>query len=605
MVPSVKSVQELGPISKLEKLLANTVNLTRCEDVSQEIRTPGHFQSSLPSVRITISIYSVETALFTRLCLWLITRDSSSSVTMDTTRLYDIRPQPRTVADAALEGCYRVFMSQAALDAEKLKQGDWVVMHNHNNGDSGLGIAWRVQEANMKRDCIKIHDALRTSYGFELKDKLTVSKFTGELTKATKVIISDVTEEVKGTSGTGELKEELEYCAAQALYSSEALAQCFVFSATPRSGPNKAGRKRKFLIESIRSDSASVQMRPQVPYFFSRETEVELRDPTAAVPQSTSVGPVELDLVTRRLFGLERQAKRLNTVVKRVQKGPKVNLPMVLLHGSMCTGKTQVAKALQELAWGRTHFFRCGNYAGSAVKLQATCTTIFAEAIKAQPSLIIFDELEKVASSQKEDFESFVNFLAEQIEDLEGKRVLVVATTQKPTDLHSKVLAQFSTQISFPIPTEQVRFQILHAQLGGYLKCDATVLQRIAGRTPAFTAMDLRKLCTNADERAFERSLTPQTSPLEQSLVSNEKSKCASDNDEETNSGMIELYEEDFSFALENVHASIMNEAYVEVPKIYWTDIGGSEAIRRKLDDVLGLPLQVSFLDGTFTLGPC
>jgi SpoVK/Ycf46/Vps4 family AAA+-type ATPase len=45
-----------------------------------------------------------------------------------------------------------------------------------------------------------------------------------------------------------------------------------------------------------------------------------------------------------------------------------------------------------------------------------------------------------------------------------------------------------------------------------------------------------------------------------------------------------------------------MNEAYIEVPKVRWSDIAGSENVKKKLWEAVDLPLQVSALALTSSL---
>jgi SpoVK/Ycf46/Vps4 family AAA+-type ATPase len=64
----------------------------------------------------------------------------------------------------------------------------------------------------------------------------------------------------------------------------------------------------------------------------------------------------------------------------------------------------------------------------------------------------------------------------------------------------------------------------------------------------------------------------------------------------------LSISKEDFEEALLIVHPSVMNEAYIEVPKVRWSDIAGSENVKQKLWEAVDLPLQVSFLYQTFSL---
>jgi SpoVK/Ycf46/Vps4 family AAA+-type ATPase len=58
-------------------------------------------------------------------------------------------------------------------------------------------------------------------------------------------------------------------------------------------------------------------------------------------------------------------------------------------------------------------------------------------------------------------------------------------------------------------------------------------------------------------------------------------------------SQQLHVSKEDFEHGLLLVHPSVMNEAYIEVPKVRWSDIAGSENVKAKLWEAVDLPLKV------------
>jgi AAA family ATPase len=52
------------------------------------------------------------------------------------------------------------------------------------------------------------------------------------------------------------------------------------------------------------------------------------------------------------------------------------------------------------------------------------------------------------------------------------------------------------------------------------------------------------------------------------------------------------IIKEDFQVALRLVHPSLMHELYIEVPKVFWSDIAGSAHVKRKLWEAVELPLK-------------
>jgi AAA family ATPase len=90
-------------------------------------------------------------------------------------------------------------------------------------------------------------------------------------------------------------------------------------------------------------------------------------------------------------------------------------------------------------------------------------------------------------------------------------------------------------------------------------------LRKVAQKTHGFVAEDLRKLCIVA--RKASTSFFNSTTTL---LPGRES-----------------ISQEGFDVALRKVHASITGEVFVDIPKVYWSDIGGSETVKAKLGEVI------------------
>ena len=204
----------------------------------------------------------------------------------------------------------------------------------------------------------------------------------------------------------------------------------------------------------------------------------------------------------------------------------------------------------------------------------------FADARSAQPSIIVLDDLHMTAGRQ-EDSAATSSLLSENIQALRGSKVQIVAAARRPIDVEQKLLSCFKKKIELPTPTPSSRLQVLRhfsAELA-----DETTLAYVAEKTHAYTATDLEDLCF----AAFEASET-RTARHNSDQVNGDQSVEPHPVGTEVSALLIE----DFHAALRHVHPSLMNEIYIEVPKVNWSDIAGSDAVKHKIWEAVELPLK-------------
>jgi len=516
-------------------------------------------------------------------------------------RQYDIRPQPRQFADTELRDAFRIYMSPDAMKHERIVQGDWLVMQSVSNPQVNvLGLAWRFQETNIKSNVIKMHDHLRLLYGFEMKDKLTLSKYQGELKRIQKVIVSEVTEEGKPLSPCSESHEDLEFCTAVALYNAEAVGASFTFEATPRAGWRR-GKKRRFLIDHILPTSPYVSEEPyMIPHFFDHDSIVQFREATEPLLPLEPL--LSFEIIFEGLWGLDRQLQQINHTIQKVTKRtfdtsqlPKLsrNKP-ILIHGPPGTGKSEILRQIQSAPWTKLLEIDEQILSSNKEKRRTGLSKLFSDARVLRPSLITIDDIDLLVGTA-EAYDPIAKSLIDELSKLGDLQVQVVATTRKPVTVNGRVLRCFKKLIELPIPTETARLDILQDLTSHTVPTN--VVQSVAERTPAFIAEDLHVLCEEALEHAEMRSKQQIDSTIQIPIRKSSMQFNVQDSAQETATSntakpSLNLIYEDFQHALDHVHPSIMSEAYIEVPKVRWSDIGGSEVVKAKLDEVLGFPLR-------------
>ncbi|PKA50235.1 Katanin p60 ATPase-containing subunit A1 [Apostasia shenzhenica] len=183
----------------------------------------------------------------------------------------------------------------------------------------------------------------------------------------------------------------------------------------------------------------------------------------------------------------------------RPQKG-------VLLYGPPGTGKTMLAKALAKESGAVFINVRVSNlmskWFGDAQKLVAA---VFTLAYKLQPAIIFIDEVDSFLGQRRNtDHEVMTNMKTEFMSLWDGfttdqcSRVLVLAATNRPTDLDEAILRRFPQAFEISIPDRSERSKILQVILKGEEVEENINYDHIAHLCAGFTGSDLFELCKQA-----------------------------------------------------------------------------------------------------------
>jgi AAA family ATPase len=210
-------------------------------------------------------------------------------------------------------------------------------------------------------------------------------------------------------------------------------------------------------------------------------------------------------------------------------------------------------------------------------------TEVFQKAQASQPSLILIDRLDKLLGKA----ETLCDDLADEILGLKGSRVFVAAATRSIYDidasLRESVAFRHSVEI-FP-PNLRQREDILRQVMGTVGDSTTIQYESIAERTHGFVGRDLEKLCVLARDHCVSRAQALTNSPA----PSDDPSAVVAE----------EITQDDFDAVIDKVHASIMKEVVLEVPKVQWDDIGGLEDVRQLMHSVTVRPFKVCLVSKT------
>ncbi|KAJ3615696.1 hypothetical protein Zmor_012369 [Zophobas morio] len=258
----------------------------------------------------------------------------------------------------------------------------------------------------------------------------------------------------------------------------------------------------------------------------------------------------------------------------------------LLLYGPPGTGKTLIAKAIANEM--RVNFITINAtevlakfYGQSEAKLRS----VFHTAAQSSPCIIFIDEVDALCP-KREHAETEVEkrvvttmlSLLDSISNGEKQncRVVVIGATNAPDRLDSALRrpGRFDREIEIGIPNSKQRLCILKRLLA---KTPHTVsdsqLESISALMHGYVGADVSSLCKEAGLLAVKRTM------------------CSTG--EEDSAGLSDLVvtEADLRKALTLVRPSAMRAVVVDVPQVYWSDIGGQEDTKQKLREAVTWPL--------------
>ncbi|XP_030532260.1 outer mitochondrial transmembrane helix translocase [Rhodamnia argentea] len=220
----------------------------------------------------------------------------------------------------------------------------------------------------------------------------------------------------------------------------------------------------------------------------------------------------------------------------------------VLLYGPPGTGKTMLAKAIAKESGAVFINVRISNlmskWFGDAQKLVAA---VFSLAYKLQPAIIFIDEVDSFLGQRKTtDHEALTNMKTEFMALWDGfttdqnARVMVLAATNRPSELDEAILRRLPQAFEIGIPDRRERAEILKVVLKGEKVEQNIDFDYLASLCEGCTGSDLLELCKKAayfpirdlldEEKKGKPSQAPRSltlSDLEKVLMTSKKTKHA------------------------------------------------------------------------------
>ncbi|RDX87169.1 Msp1, partial [Mucuna pruriens] len=259
----------------------------------------------------------------------------------------------------------------------------------------------------------------------------------------------------------------------------------------------------------------------------------------------------------------------------------------ILLFGPPGTGKTMLAKAVATEAGANFINISMSSitskWFGEGEKY---VKAVFSLASKIAPSVIFVDEVDSMLgrrenpgeheAMRKMKNEFMVNWDGLRTKDKE--RILVLAATNRPFDLDEAVIRRLPRRLMVNLPEAQNRGKIVRVILAKEDLAPDVDFEAIANMTDGYSGSDLKNLCVTAAHCPIREILEKEKKERSLALDENQPlpGLCSS-------TDIRPLKMKDFTFAHEQVCASVSSESTSMNELLQWNDLygeGGSRKMR-------------------------
>ncbi|CAJ1976994.1 unnamed protein product [Sphenostylis stenocarpa] len=273
----------------------------------------------------------------------------------------------------------------------------------------------------------------------------------------------------------------------------------------------------------------------------------------------------------------------------------------ILLFGPPGTGKTMLAKAIANEAGASFINVSISNITSKWFgEDEKNVRALFSLAAKVAPTIIFIDEVDsmlgqRTQSGEHEAMRKIKNEFMVHWDGLlskPGKRILVLAATNRPYDLDEAIIRRFERRIMVGIPSAENREMILKTILAQE-KCENIDFKELSIMTEGYTGSDLKNLCTAAAYRPVrellqqERLKEKEKKEKEGEVQGSENASDAKEDEKHQVITLRPLIMEDMRQAKSQVNASFAAEGSIMSELEEWNDLFGEGASRKKQQEQL------------------
>lgn len=337
---------------------------------------------------------------------------------------------------------------------------------------------------------------------------------------------------------------------------------------------------------------SSLKLDEEIPfaYIFERyHTLVEFHSETNVAVKNKEQPQLE------KIGGLSTQLDYLNDFVLSPLKNNYlqdfgITSPKgLILYGPSGTGKTLLAKAyVDQLSSTFVRFINgpelTSKYFGET---ESSIREIFSECVEKSPSVLVIDEFDTICPKRSHNSNELEKRIVATLCTLmdsisNATQFIVIALTNKLNDIDSGLRrpGRFEKEIEFSVPNSRQRFHIL-SKLLLPIKHNLTEeeITFLANETHGYVGGDLSALCKEAGAN-FIKSVN----------ISESKNISIGN----------------FKSAMCQIRPSALKAMTVDVPEVFWKDVGGQDSVKQKLKEAVEWPLKhASSFDRLGIKPPC
>ena len=254
----------------------------------------------------------------------------------------------------------------------------------------------------------------------------------------------------------------------------------------------------------------------------------------------------------------------------------------VLLSGPPGCGKTLIAQAVANETKRKVCLIQ-----GSEIKgwrQGASEGNLISAYQSVRPNgILIIDEIDAIGGKREQMVnETNVSIVGTLCSLLDGAKykddVVVIATTNKPHMLDNALRrpGRFDVEIQIFPPDARGREEIFAIHTKGMPLAHDVDVQSLAQRAHGFSGADIAGVCAGVNQRLLRRTVEKIQTGIAQKEITKD----------------LIITQTEFCQVIDDTIPSLLRENYIEVSKISWKDIGGLDAIKGELQQLIVWPLQ-------------